>query len=133
MRSIFKAFQIAVVATLLTSTSAWALKPVQPIYTDIESAKGKQYSAAQVQQAFKTCGTQRGWRFSSDGAGKMVGQLTVRHRHYVAVNIQFSGKAFTINYRASDNMKYDPSENTIHNRYSSWVENLSNDVLLCLD
>ncbi len=133
MRWFFRALRIAVAATLLASTPAWALKPVQPVYTDIEAAKGKQYSATKVQQAFKTCGGQRGWRFSSDGSGKMVGQLTVRGKHYVAVDIQYSGKAFNITYRDSKNMKYNPSKNTIHNRYSSWVENLSNDVLFCLN
>lgn len=133
MKKFAKVAGAVFLGSFLAGSPAWALKPVQPHHTDIVEIMGKPVSATKVAKAFKQCGAPRGWKFTDNGSGKLLGQLLVRGKHYVAVDVEYSSKAYNITYRDSKNMKYDPAKNTIHNRYSSWVENLDNDVRFCLN
>ena len=113
----------------LAATPALAMQPVAPLSVDLS---GNNLSAGKVEKAFLNCGAQRGWKIKRISSGNLVGQLLVRGKHYVAVDIAYSSKGYTITYRDSKNMKYNAEKNVIHNRYKSWVDNLSNDVIFCL-
>lgn len=120
-------------AQLFVAAPAWALQPVETVYKEVSSFSTKSLSAADVEKAFKTCSTARGWKFTRVSNGKLVGKLNVRSKHSVEVEVEYSSKAFKISYLDSKNMKYNAANNTIHNRYNSWVNNLTNDVVFCLE
>jgi len=115
------------------ATPALADQKVKTFYEEISSSTGKTITASAVVKAFKTCSAHRGWKFTRIAAGKLVGQLNVRGKHNVEVDVEYNAKAFRITYKDSRNMRYNAEENTIHKRYNSWVSNLSNDVLFCLE
>jgi hypothetical protein len=123
---------MALMATALAATPAWAVKHITPTHTNIAAVIGHSVTANDISKAFRNCTASRGWRFSSNGPGKLIGKLNVRSKHFVEVDVAYNSAAYTITYRNSTNMKYDPARNTIHKRYISWVENLDNDVQFCL-
>lgn len=117
---------------LFIVTPAMAVQKIKTVNEEISSFTSKPISAASVEKAFKTCSSARGWRFKRLAPGKLIGQLNVRSKHYVEVEVAYNSKAYSISYRKSKNMRYNAKENTIHKRYNSWVSNLSNDVIFCL-
>jgi hypothetical protein len=114
------------------ATPALADQKVKTFYEEISSSTGKTITASAVAKAFKTCSAHRGWKFTRVAAGKLIGQLNVRGKHYLEVDVAYNAKAFKISYKGSKNMRYNAEANTIHKRYNSWVSNLSSDVLFCL-
>lgn len=116
----------------LTATSAAALEKIHTSYVQLNEVTQKNTTARGVENAIKTCSSARGWKFSKAAPGKLIGQLSVRGKHYVEVDVEYSSTVFKISYRDSQNMKYNAARNTIHKRYNSWVENLTNDVVFCL-
>jgi len=119
-------------ASLTASPVVAAGAPIDTVYTDLQTEIGKNVRMQDVEKAFKGCSAHRGWKFQSVSSGNLIGKLIVRGKHYVEVAVKFNSKEYTITYRNSKNMRYDPETNTIHRRYNSWVENLDNDVKFCL-
>lgn len=116
----------------LTTRPALALQVVDTVYKEVSTFSSKPISAQTIEKAFKTCSAARGWKFTKASSGKLIGQLSVRGKHYVEVDVDYSSKAYKISYRNSRNMRYDAKQNIIHKRYNSWINNLSNDVIFCL-
>jgi hypothetical protein len=116
----------------LIATPALALQKIKTVYEEVSSFSSKPITAAALENAFKTCSSARGWRFTRVSSGKLIGKLSVRGKHYVEVEVEYSSKAYKISYRGSKNMRYNATDNTIHKRYNSWVTNLSDDVMFCL-
>lgn len=127
-----KLASIALVVACMTASPVVALEVVEQRYTDLASLTGKTFPASKIVSAFKQCSLSRGWKFDTNGSGRMIGQLFVRGKHYVAVDVAYNSKSYTISYRDSKNMKYNPETKKIHKRYNSWVTNLDNDVQFCL-
>ena len=95
----------------------------------IEARKG--ISQEQVYRAIKTAGTQLGWQISKEREGLAKGQIMLRD-HSAVVEIPYSTKSYSINYKNSNNLKYDASKQTIHKNYNGWVQNLDNAIRLQL-
>ncbi|MEP2716529.1 hypothetical protein [Pseudophaeobacter sp.] len=132
MKFLTYAFLAAFALQPLTAVPAAALETIQTSYVNLSEVTSKNPTTRQVENALKTCSSARGWEFSRVATGKLIGQLRVRGKHYVEVDVEYSKSAFKISYRDSRNMKYDSENNTIHRRYNSWIENLTNDVIFCL-
>jgi len=81
----------------------------------------------QVEKAIVIAGARRGWVMDKKRSGVMIGTLNVRN-HMVQVAIKYNTKAFSITYRNSVNMKYNPERKTIHRSYNTWIMNLRNDI-----
>lgn len=73
-------------------------------------------------------GAKRGWTFEDAGPGHLVGNLAVRGKHFATVDVAYDTQTFSITYKSSQNLKYDPTTQTIHQNYNSWVSNLQNDI-----
>jgi hypothetical protein len=73
-------------------------------------------------------GAARGWAFSDDGPGAMIGTVVVRGKHTAKVRVLYDEKAFSIVYLDSNQLNYDASRGEIHPNYNSWVRNLRNDI-----
>ncbi|MFC4217310.1 hypothetical protein [Pseudophaeobacter arcticus] len=132
MKLLTYAFLGAFALQPLTATTAAALEKIQTSFVQLSEVTSKNTTIRGVENALKTCSSARGWKFSRVAPGKLIGQLTVRGKHYVEVDVEYSSQVFKISYRDSRNMKYNAEKNTIHKRYNSWIENLTNDVIFCL-
>jgi len=73
-------------------------------------------------------GARRGWTFEETAPGHLVGKLNVRGKHFATVDVTFDTREFSISYKDSQNLKYDPATQQIHTNYNSWVSNLQNDI-----
>ena len=87
-------------------------------------------SLGAVEDAIVRAGSKRGWLFEPAGPGHMIGSLNVRGKHFVKVDVNFDERGFSITRKETTNLKYDPSTNTIHKNYNSWIRNLESDIQL---
>lgn len=85
-------------------------------------------SLAQYQSAIVRAGVKRGWVFQQVASGHLQGTIDVRGKHEASVDVFFDTQKFTILYKDSRNLDYDPAKGTIHPNYNSWVRNLENDI-----
>ncbi len=85
-------------------------------------------SRTDYKNAIIRAGTKRGWTFQDAGPGHLVGTLGVRGKHFATVDVLYDTNSFTINYRDSQNLNYDPATRQIHPNYNAWVTNLQQDI-----
>jgi hypothetical protein len=105
---------------LLTGFGAGA-----PVY-NVASAPIPQSPAAtleNIEKAIIRAGLQLGWKISPQEPGKAEGVLVLR-THTAVVDITYDTKAFSITYKSSINLNYQPENKTIHSNYNGWIKNL---------
>lgn len=97
-------------------------------------ASGQPASADQIRAAMQAAGTARGWQITPAGAGKAVAVLNVRGKHMVSADVSYSSGRYSIKYRDSSNMNYEPGEGAgrIHPKYNMWVQTLIDDTRIQL-
>ena len=107
----------------------------EPIYspTDVAYAPAATTTSGTLtrtdyKNAIIRAGLRRGWRFEDAGAGHLIGNLAVRGKHFATVDVFYDKQAFTISYRDSRNLEYDPATRQIHQNYNTWVTNLQQDI-----
>lgn len=77
----------------------------------------------QVQKAILEAGASLGWQMKVKEPGLIVGVLALR-THLAEVEIPFSAKSYSIRYKSSSNLDYNPADKTIHTNYNGWIQNL---------
>jgi hypothetical protein len=100
--------------------------------TDVAYAPAATQTRALSRNDYKNAiiraGTQRGWTFQDAGPGHLVGNIAVRGKHFATVDVFYDTEEFTINYKDSRNLEYDPATGKIHSNYNSWVTNLQQEI-----
>ena len=86
-------------------------------------SSGKQLNLDEVTTAIVNAGAKHGWAMSVLKPGHIVSTLSLRS-HRAVVDITYTTKSYNITYKNSENLKYDPSTNSIHANYSSWIKRL---------
>jgi hypothetical protein len=81
----------------------------------------------EVDAAIKRAGTGLGWAMLDDGPGKITGTLRLR-THVAVVVVTYDTAKYSIQYKDSTNLNYDPKKNTIHKNYNGWIQNLDNAI-----
>ena len=76
-----------------------------------------------IGDAIIKAGTGLGWRMTQNDVGQIIGKLYVR-THRADVEIIYNHKNYSIIYKDSSNLKYNPEKLTIHRQYNSWIKNL---------
>ena len=76
-----------------------------------------------IEKAIIRAGLQLGWRIEPKSPGKAEGVLLIR-THTAVVDITYDTKSFSITYKSSVNLDFDPKDNTIHSNYNGWIKNL---------
>ena len=76
-----------------------------------------------VQAAIKQAGASLGWSMRDVAPGHIEARLPIR-AHVAVADIFYNSKDFSIKYKDSTNLNYDPKDNTIHANYNGWVQNL---------
>jgi hypothetical protein len=91
------------------------------------TATGKEATLDQVTKAIVEAGTGLGWTMTVVKRGQIIGTLHLRS-HTAVVDIPYTTKTYSILYKDSTNLQYDPEKQTIHKNYQSWIENLHNAI-----
>ena len=94
----------------------------------VTTACGKEPSLDQVTKAIVDAGEGQKWTMAIARPGLIVGTLPVRS-HLAVVDIPYSTKSYSITYKNSSNLNYDPDKKTIHNSYADWIKNLDNAIV----
>ena len=123
---------VLLLAALLVSFAALALEPVvdyENVPVKTGSGKAASMEAVGVAISNATKSGKRQWMVKRMSPEKLRAIYNAG-RHAVAVDIDYSDKAYSIHYFASDNMKYGVSngERTIHPYYNKWVEELKGGI-----
>ena len=115
---------LSAVAILLI---ACAPVPIQNVENAPINASNANYDLSDVTKAILRAGTGLGWQMKGETPGHIVGTLNVR-RHVAVVDITYTLDEFSISYKDSTNLKYDPASNGIHSSYNRWVRNLAQEI-----
>ncbi|MDR1657001.1 MAG: hypothetical protein LBT47_05525 [Deltaproteobacteria bacterium] len=83
-------------------------------------SSGRNLSAASVKQAIIAGARTRGWVARELSPGVITATLAVR-AHTAEVEIPYNSTSYSIVYKNSNNLKYQPSTQTIHSQYNTWI------------
>jgi hypothetical protein len=117
MKNIVKIVGVALVAMLVLSGCRTA--SVYNTQNTIDAGK----SSKAVYTAIKQAGQSLGWNISKVSEGVAIGKLALR-THMAVVRITYNNRSYKIDYKDSQNLKYNAADNTIHKNYNGWVQNL---------
>ena len=81
----------------------------------------------QVQKAIIDAGIKQTWIMTPVKPGEMLGEYNVQS-HQIHVLIPYTTKTYSILYKDSSNLRYDPVKRTIHVNYQKWIERLDNEI-----
>ncbi len=84
-------------------------------------------SLEDISRAIVRAGAALGWQMKEVRPGQIVGTLMLRG-HTAVVEVAYNTKAYSIVYKDSQNLDYNPATNTIHRNYNGWVQNLDRDI-----
>ena len=93
----------------------------------IQTATGKELTLEQVQKAIIDAGIKQTWIMTPVKPGEILGEFNVQS-HQIHVTIPYSTKNYSILYKDSSNLRYDPVKRTIHVNYQKWIERLDNEI-----
>ena len=91
----------------------------------IESAKP--LTLDQIQKAIIDAGIKQTWIMTPIKPGEMLGEFNIQS-HQIHVTIPYTTKTYSILYKDSSNLRYDPVKRTIHVNYAKWIERLDNEI-----
>ena len=118
----------AILSAIAFSSQAACMRcgPIQNV-TDaaVPAPGGKTLSNDEVKKAIMRAGGTLGWKMDESGPGKVTGTLNVR-THTAVVEIPYSAKSYSINYKSSTNLNEEGGQ--IHNNYNGWVKNLAKGI-----
>lgn len=80
-----------------------------------------------MRKAIKEAGVELGWIIEDTSLGVAIGTLNIR-KHMARVQINYTATTYSIVYKDSLNLNYDPTNNTIHNQYNNWIRNLEQGI-----
>lgn len=91
-------------------------------------ATSRSYTLDDYRGAIIRAGAKRGWTFTEQAPGHLVGNVAVRAKHFATVDVLFDTETFSIRHKESRNLNYNASRNEIHPNYNSWVSLLQQDI-----
>jgi hypothetical protein len=96
-----------------------------PVYniTSTPVVTNKPATIDDVQKAISRAGVTLGWHMAPLEPGRMEGVLVLR-THRAVVDIAYDMRMYSIQYKDSSNLNYDPDGKTIHANYNGWIQNL---------
>jgi hypothetical protein len=93
----------------------------------IQTASAKEPTLEQVKKAIMDAGIKETWIMTPVKPGEMLGEFNVQS-HQIHVLIPYTTKTYSILYKDSSNLRYDPVKRTIHVNYQKWIERLDNEI-----
>jgi len=117
----FKKISTVLLAVFFVALVSCRTNPVLNVTDAPVVASGSKYSEKDVKSAIIKAGQSLGWGMKETKPGTIVGTLFVRN-HMAKVEVTYSKKTYSINYKDSAGLNYDGSE--VHRNYNNWVKNL---------
>ncbi len=130
LKKVLSTLAVVAISTFVLTGCSRAVSVYNVDQTKVEIKKGK--SSEDVYQAIKKAGAGLGWIVTKKKEGTAEGRLMLR-KHLAVVEIPYSTKSYSINYKNSNELNYNPSNNTIHKNYNSWIQNLDNAIQIQLN
>jgi hypothetical protein len=93
----------------------------------VQTASGKEPTLEQIQKAIIDAGIKQTWIMTPVKLGEMLGEYNIQS-HQIHVTIPYTTKSYSILYKDSSNLRYDPVKRTIHINYQKWIERLDNEI-----
>jgi hypothetical protein len=118
------AARYAVLLSLALSVAACRTADV--LQPEINVAVVAKLTDAQVADAIRRAGKERGWDMEDAGPGHITGTLRVRGRYLAVTDISYSPTLIRIAYKDSQGLDYDDGK--IHKGYNKWVKRLSDAI-----
>ena len=123
MRNAAKFGALLIAAAALTGCNTVPIMNVND--SPVVTASGRNLSNDQVRAAIVRAGAALGWQMREEGPNKLVGTLQLR-THTAVVEIPFSPRAYSVNYRSSVNLE--EKNGAIHKNYNGWIQNLTKGI-----
>ncbi|HSI38113.1 MAG TPA: hypothetical protein VK946_03480 [Methylotenera sp.] len=119
--------------TIVFSSFAHARNTVPVINHDninIVTSDGKVLQAIQIKQAIEAAANKNDWTITNGEDGKLLAKILVRNKHTVVIEITYDTSKYSINYKDSNNMKYEvqSGQAMIHPFYNKWVDLFKNSI-----
>ncbi|MCI4662263.1 MAG: hypothetical protein MRY63_10655 [Neomegalonema sp.] len=92
------------------------------------TASQRSMALSDYEKAIIRAGSNRGWVFKRIAPGQLEASVNVRGKHSAVVDIYYNTKTYSIRYKGSENLKYDPATNTIHPNYNQWIHLLEQEI-----
>jgi hypothetical protein len=118
-------FLLAAPFVSLPALARWNV-PVESVeHAPIVTASGKPIPPGVVRDAFIFAGKRYNWEFSG-GPDQLIATTSWNNKHSISVDILYTADHYSIRYRDSKNMNYDPhnGEPVIHPEYNRRVKQL---------
>lgn len=122
----YKGVALITVAVLLGACAANRTAPIRNVSeSPVVAVSGQTLSAADVERAIRRAGAQLGWTMRTVRPGLIEATLVLR-THTATVDIPYSQKSYSIQYKTSTNLQADG--NVIHQNYNNWIDNLDRGI-----
>lgn len=120
-----KTLSLIVLAIVMTGCSS--TKPILNLQNEpvSEQVPITDVTQIEVQEAILAAGAQLGWTGEVIEPGLIDATLQLKS-HEAIVEISYSDKQYSINYKSSKNLKY--KDGKIHKNYNRWIANLSKTI-----
>jgi len=89
----------------------------------VAAPSGRTLTMPEIKKAIMAAGAGLGWKVKEESPGHLVGTLRLR-THTAVVDIPYSIETYSITYKSSSNLQYDPEDGVIHKNYNGWISNL---------
>jgi hypothetical protein len=126
-----KQTQLGIVTACLVLVAMFGCRASGQVYevkdAPIQTASGKSLTLEQVQKAIIDAGIKQTWIMTPVKPGEMLGEFNVQS-HQIHVTIPYTTQNYSILYKDSSNLRYDPVKKTIHVNYQKWIERLDNEI-----
>tara|TARA_R110002072_G_scaffold9769_3_gene46882 strand:+ start:280 stop:705 length:426 start_codon:yes stop_codon:yes gene_type:complete len=120
------------VAATLGLAGCRATVPVNNIvntsYGSAAYADAKNLTLTDYEKAIVRATTYRNWVAKPLAPGHIEASNLIRNKHKVVVDILFDTETFSIKYKDSTHLAWNPTTQTIHPNYNSWVRLLEADI-----
>jgi len=98
-------------------------KDVKIPASQVPAKVGQTLTLDEVGNGIVSAGTKLGWSMKIESPGNIFGKLLLRGK-MVAVDIPYTTTAYSILYKDSANLNYNPVDKTAHSNVSGWMRNL---------
>jgi hypothetical protein len=131
--SIVKALGAALLALTLLSAAGCAVVPMQRAEVDhvaLLKSDGTQLSIEDVEKAIRSAARVQGWaKLEQVSPGHIVATKRELDSWWASVDILYSATEFSIHYKDSEGLRYNPHREVIAHEYKSQVGDLRDEIL----
>lgn len=114
-------FCVAIIVCGFALAGCRSSTPVYNVKDSLVQGYDKKLSQAQVEKAIIDAASGLKWQLKKVKPGLILATVLSRG-HSAVIEIKYSDKAYSIDYKSSENLNYDGTN--IHQTYNGWIKNL---------